>query len=304
MKSKSVSIVLVGLAVSLAGWSFADEAPVVEANSANITTLASNAVGQPTSVANAAEPGVQPANIHTVMSAPADTSASGGGSDAVRLSRLEQQVANITNMNLPQQLANMQQQVQKMSGQLQVQQHDLKMLSDQQRSFYQDVDQRIEQVKNLISNGSDAGDATTPANNSKKAVKKSSNLSLDAKDASAYKSAFRLVSSKQYRTAIQAFQQYINTYPNGQYVANAHYWMGELFLKTKQSAKALAQFDTVVTDFSSSNKVADARLKAAIVRLGQGQVAKARSEFSAIKKAYPGSTAAQLASIQLQQMDG
>src|SRR3989344_181988 len=60
-----------------------------------------------------------------------------------RLTRLENQLNNLTKMNLPQQLSDVQQELQKLSGQLQEQQRDLKTLNDQQRSFYQDLNQRI-----------------------------------------------------------------------------------------------------------------------------------------------------------------
>ena len=68
-------------------------------------------------------------------------------SEAQRLTRLEQQQNNLANMNLPQQIAHLQQELAQLRGEIQVQQHDLKMLSNQQRSFYQDLDQRLAKLK-------------------------------------------------------------------------------------------------------------------------------------------------------------
>ena len=57
-----------------------------------------------------------------------------------------------------------------------------------------------------------------------------------------------------------------------------------------------------VNEFPKSNKVPDARLKMAMINYTQGKSAQARKELQGIKKQYPGTTAAQLASIQLQQL--
>ncbi len=223
-------------------------------------------------------------------------------SESQRLTRLEQQIDNLTAMNLPQQISDLQQSLAQLRGQLQVQAHDLKMLNDQQRSFYQDLDQRINQLKNLNSgNGSD--------NNSNSDTKKSdtnnssSNVDIHLKDSNAYQSAFSLLEKKQYDKSQAAFEEYLNDYPNGQYVSNAHYWMGEIYLAQKNYAKAETEFKTVITKFPKSAKLADAKLKIAIIHADSGKVDLARREFMQIKKEHPGSTAAQLASIRLQQLN-
>src|SRR4051812_35799120 len=54
---------------------------------------------------------------------------------------LERQVANL-NRSLAQ-MSNLQQQLQDLQGQLDSQKHDIKVLQDQVRSQYQDLDQRL-----------------------------------------------------------------------------------------------------------------------------------------------------------------
>jgi tol-pal system protein YbgF len=215
-----------------------------------------------------------------------------------RVSRLEQQMANLTSMNLPEQIAVMRQQVQQLNGQIQVMQHDLTLLNNQQRSFYKDLQQQIEQIKNL--NGSSDSN-----NNNKKPTTQTKPPSTDInlKDATAYKKAFNLVLDKKYESAKQALQNYISTFPQGEFQPNARYWLGEIFMMNKQWQQALDQFNVIVTKYKNSQKVPDAKLKIALIYLGMGKVEQAKQELQSIREKYPNSTAAQLASIQLQQLN-
>lgn len=221
-----------------------------------------------------------------------------------RLGRLQQQVNNLTNMNLPQQIAELQQQLAQLRGQLQVQSHDLKLLNDQQRSFYQDLDQRINQLKNLSSGSSNtSGNSKSGTAKSTTSTGSPASNNINMKDSSAYQAAFILLTKKQYDKSQAAFQGYLNDYPNGKYVSNAHYWLGEIFLAQKNNKQAEKQFHTVITSFKNSPKVPDAKLKLAIIHAGEGKIKQARQELMRLKKQHPGSTAAQLASIRLQQLN-
>jgi tol-pal system protein YbgF len=83
---------------------------------------------------------------------------------------------------------------------------------------------------------------------------------------------------------------------------NAHFWLGELGLMHEKYDAALKQFQMVVSQYPKSNKVPDAKLKIAMIRAATGKLDVARQEFKEIRKSYPGTTAAQLASIRLQQL--
>jgi tol-pal system protein YbgF len=234
-----------------------------------------------------------------------------------RLSRLEQQMANLTAMNMPQQISDLQEKVQQLNGQLQVQSHDLKLLNQQQRSFYKDLDDRINQLSNLSnSNGmghsdkvlSDSKGPTTqqPAIKHKTTQPHStvhpSSQSLPSNDVKTYQSAFSLLSKKQYLGAKQGMQSYIDKHPSGKYAANAHYWLGEINMHQDQKNDAINAFNTVIREFPKSNKVPDALLKLGMLDQQAGNRSQALSFFHQLKKQYPSSTAAQLANIYIQQL--
>ncbi len=289
VKGAAAAFLLIGTSLSFA------EAPVVDANASP------DAAGQPAQ-STSAPASIPPASDSNAAAPTATTNMS---SDQ-RLARLERQMGNLARMNLPQQISQLQQQIAQLRGQLEVQEHDLQLLNKQQRSFYQDLDNRINQMKNLNAgnNGSASGSSSnaSPAKPDKNAID-TSVTSLKLKDASTYQSAFSQLTKRHYDKAKQALQNYLNVYPNGNYVADATYWLGEIYLVQKDYPKALTQFNAVIKSHPKSSKVVDAKLKVAIIHANTGKVEQARSELMAIKKQHPNSTAAQLANIRLQQLD-
>ncbi|MBW5803048.1 tol-pal system protein YbgF [Coxiella endosymbiont of Ornithodoros amblus] len=221
-----------------------------------------------------------------------------------RLARLEQQLNNIINMNLPQQISDLQKQLAQVRGQLQVQERNLELLNNQQRSFYRDLDQRITQLKNLNSNNSDSSNDNSASSSQKPSTGDTSNTNnIQLQDSNTYRQALDLLTKKQYDKAEAFFQNYLNDYPNGSYVANAHYWLGEIYLQQKDRKNAAHEFQTVRDRFPKSEKVLDAKLKLAIIDAEDGEIKQAKEELTKIKKQHPGSTAAQLANIRLQQLE-
>ncbi|AAO89658.2 tol-pal system protein YbgF [Coxiella burnetii] len=221
-----------------------------------------------------------------------------------RLARLEQQLNNIINMNLPQQISDLQQRLAQVRGQLQVQERNLELLNNQQRSFYRDLDQRITQLKNLNSNNSDSSNDNSASSSQKPSSGDTSNTNnIQLQDSNTYRQALDLLTKKQYDKAQASFQNYLNDYPNGSYVANAHYWLGEIYLQQKDRKNAAHEFQTVRDKFPKSEKVLDAKLKLAIIDAEDGKIKQAKEELTEIKKQHPESTAAQLANIRLQQLE-
>jgi len=221
-----------------------------------------------------------------------DDAQASSGSLSERVDRISQQVANITRMNVPQQVADMQQKMAELQGQIEVAQRDLKMLSQQQARLYQDLSQRLSQLKG----GDKTMTSAAPVSDQSKAVV------AKATDVTSYQNAFKLLSSKQFDKAADAFTVYLKDYSKGQFAANAHYWLGEIAMQKKAYGDAYAQFQLLIAQYPDSNKVADAKLKVAIIHGIKGKKDLAKIEFKQIEKEYPNSTAAQLASIQLQKL--
>ncbi len=321
-KSKIVSLLGMTAAMSLVAVAFVQAdgvAPVVDINNDHVQLAANTNNQQPATVTDVSDNDADDASANSrnnPAASPAPANAMMDPSMPVdqRVNQLAKQVQNITTMNLPEQISDLQNQIQQLRGQLQVQSHDLQLLNTQQRSFYQDVDQRIQQLKVLINNN---GSSSTPASSTPAAKTKktpavgsvTSQLNandaaekFNLKDAQTYQAAFAQVLKKKFTDAMEGLQNYLSSYPNGRYAVNAHYWLGEIYLRQSQSKKAIQEFSTVVKNYPKSNKVADSKLKIAMIHMSQGKKDQAKTEYQALKKQYPGTTAAQLASIQLQQL--
>lgn len=223
------------------------------------------------------------------------------GSIDQRVSRLEQQISNLVRMNLPQQINDLRQTISQLQGQLQVQDRDIKTLTTKQNDFYQDLQQQIAKLKK--SNGtSSSSDMTTPETTSTPSTDTTVSDKMTLNDSDTYSKAFRLVSARHFKQAKTAFDDYLQKFPKGRFVASAYFWLGEIAMSNKDYDTAKIQFQTIISKYPASSKVPDAKLKLATVHATIGKTDLARQEFSQIKQSYPGTTAAQLASIRLQQM--
>jgi tol-pal system protein YbgF len=248
----------------------------------------------------------------TPSNPPAD-SAPNDDNASPNAARLEQQVRNLIRMNLPDQITQLRQQVEKLRGQIQVQAHTIETLKQRlAQKQAENKDQKpVEDVKENQDKNPDqksvppvkADDsAAAPAQTTDQAPTPPS-VTKSSDEAGAYRNAFNMLIKKQYAPAGEAFESYLKQYPNGQFLVNAHYWLGEIYLLQKKSSLALEQFQAVVDQFPHSSKVSDSKLKIAQILAQTGKVKEARVLLTTIIKKYPGSTAAQLAKIQLQQLN-
>lgn len=270
------------------------------------------------------KPVIQKQKIKTVTSfEPNDTSTQINTSNLTteqRLSRLEQQLNNLAQMNLPARLDSLQQEVDKINGQTEQHDHDLKALNDQLRSFYSDLEKRINQTKgiNPSDNLDHSASSSTSLDSKDVPINKSANLHSGSstlptagsavaepdqqsvpKEQKAYDEAFAALQQKKYDLASDKLRTYIKTYPKGTYIIYAHYWLAECYYILNQLNAATTEFKFVLDKYPSSTKTPDALLKLGMIHSHTGKTQLAKSEFLKVKQRYPGTTAAQLAAHQL-----
>jgi tol-pal system protein YbgF len=257
-----------------------------------------------------------------------------------RVTILERQISNQTQLNVPTQLDNLQQEIQALRGRIDVESHDLKTMQQQLQNMYQDLDNRL---ANKAGEGKLSSAPTTtkldaapipsvPNKNvtnapvvPNKTVTKSFNKTFDKsisaptsnntnlsapivnadtgkhfiQEQDAYLIGYNNIKNHEYNKAIIAMQNYLQNFPKGQYAANAHYWLGELYLINNDSKKAIVEFQTVINEYPNDPKIADAKLKIGFIYYDNGQTAQAKQQLLAVKKEYPGTTVAQLAASRL-----
>jgi tol-pal system protein YbgF len=223
----------------------------------------------------------------------------------------------------------MQQEIQELRGQLEVQSHELKLLKDQQLSFYKDLDDRLRQspatIKNTTANSLSKAEislnqpssatghiipAPVPTIKSDSAAT-SNNVTVTppttgkvnpADEQLSYMAAYELVRNKQFENAIPAMQAFLTKYPHGGYTANAQYWLGELFMVKKNYPEAIEHFDIVLTQYPNSSKAAASLLKEGYALAASGKSNEAKQKLNQVLKQYPDTSTAQLAASKLKSL--
>lgn len=232
-------------------------------------------------------------------------------SPAQRLDKVEAQVDNLNRQNLSSKMNDLQEKVQQISGKVDEQSHQIEQLSNQTKSYYQDLNQRMDKGKTsavpgavtpAVPNATVTTPGATPAVKTQPG-KKMTQAAIDAanlKEQQLYQTAIDLLPDKKYDESSKKLNDYLRRYPKGVYISNAHYWLGEIALLQKNYMQAEAEFKIVIDRFPNSKKVSDAMLKLALVHENQGKHEDAKAELKQVMKKYPNSTAAQLAKQQLE----
>lgn len=217
------------------------------------------------------------------------------------------------NPELLEKIQGLQQEVQELRGQLEVQAHQLKQLQEQQLSFYKDLDERL---RNAASNTSpekkaetnldmDELSKTPPSAHSTEQQPSVTPSSVEkgpsnpADEQIKYLAAYDLITSKQYDNAITEMNEFIAKYPQSGYSANAHYWLGEVYMIKHDYSKAMEHFNAVLQTFPSSNKAGACLLKLGYAQIASGDVAKGKNTLQDVIKKYPDTQNARFATTKL-----
>ncbi|WP_161966137.1 tol-pal system protein YbgF [Steroidobacter cummioxidans] len=208
-----------------------------------------------------------------------------------RLLRLERVLANQSLLDLSQRIEAAQAETRVLRGQLDELQHQATQSQTQQRELYGDVDRRLSALEG---NPGAAASAVTPA----------AGLPIPQGDDRAnYQAAFDLLKDAKYPEAINAFKQYLTTFPNGPLADNAQYWLGEAHYVTKQYPDALRDFRTVLEKYPESRKIPDALLKIGYCNYELKNWGEARSALNQVVQRFGDTTAARLAGQRLAKLD-
>lgn len=279
----------------------ADEAPVVDLESDSAQTSVDDGMTSIQPVVPLAKQ-VEPVPTSSGMAdqtMPADING--------QVARLEQQINYLLQLNVPAKLDQLQQAVAALRGLIDIQSQQLKQLETQQRTLYADLDKRIAALSGKSSTGdaqattaapSDAAETSLPVDSTAKAA----DADASAKEIQAYQSVFSLIKDKRYAAAISSLKDYLRQYPDGKFIADAHYWLGELYIISGDSDNAIVEFNLVVNKYGDSCKAADSLLKLADIAFNTARFSQAKQYWQAIVSKYPTCSAARIASGKLQKL--
>lgn len=228
------------------------------------------------------------------------------------------------NLDAHEKIKNLRQEVQELRGQIEVLNHEINKLKEQQLAFYKDLDARIQNKPGIDLSDNrpqpqppqkkDDPTAQRPiqANNDKATeyasmdiqptTKRSSPNTSPADEQISYLQAFELVKSKQFPEALTAMRGFVAKYPNGYYTANAQYWLGELYLAEKNYSDAISHFDVVLQQYPSSNKYSASLLKMGYALADTGRYSEAKEKLREVMKKYPDTNTSSLARNKLEEI--
>ena len=118
-----------------------------------------------------------------------------------------------------------------------------------------------------------------------------------------YDRAFDALKQGQYAEASRLFNAFIRTYPDGELVDNATYWLGESYYVTQNYQIALDTFQQLLSRYPSSGKSADALLKVGYCHHELGDSRKAQETLRSVIQRYPDTPVARLAQSRLRALE-
>ncbi len=208
-----------------------------------------------------------------------------------RLLRIERVMTNQSLLELSQRVENLQNEVRTLRGQADELKFNADSQREQQRELYADLDRRLQ-----ASEG--AGNAAVQAPRS------GGGLPVpEGNDRANYQAAFDLLKDSKYPEAVQAFKQFLTTFPDSSLADNAQYWLGESHYVMKDYPQALRDFHTVIDKYPQSRKLPDALLKLGYCNYELKNWKEARTSLSQVVQQFSDTTAARLASQRLAKME-
>jgi len=204
------------------------------------------------------------------------------------------------------QVQQLQQEVQILRGLVEEQGYTLNRLKQQHLDDYIDLDRRLSGGTPGVNSGgvapTQAGSYRTPsapsstqANNTATPRPQASPQNNESERVS-YEQALDLaLNKKDYKNAIAALNDLLVAYPNGRYAANAHYWLGELYVVDGKSQQARQWFSDLISKFPNHSKTPDGKYKLGKIYFDMGDKAQAKILMAEVSNS--GSDSAGLADI-------
>jgi tol-pal system protein YbgF len=251
-----------------------------------------------------------------------------------RVARIERVLENQGGSDVMLRMQQLQQEMQELRGLVETQQFELQKLQRQQRDQFLDLDSRLGAEPGSGEPGAPVGTSgaapgasgpidvsgadlkppvgavepppvTAPVPSSPAAVgipALPAPETTGGNERDAYRDAFELLKERKYPEAVDAFNDLLRRYPQGEFTDNARYWLGETYYVQRNYPAALAEFDRLVQLNPTSNKIPGAMLKIGYIQYEQEAYDQARAALTQVVTQFPDSTEARLARSRLDRM--
>jgi len=110
-----------------------------------------------------------------------------------------------------------------------------------------------------------------------------------------YSFAKKSFDQENYETARDAFEKFLETYPDSDKADNARFWIGEVYFNEEWYEKAILEYQKVIENFPDGNKVAAAYLKQGIAFQKLGETGNAKLVLKELIRKFPDANEANIA---------
>lgn len=220
-----------------------------------------------------------------------------GRDNEARIAKLEEQIRNIGVVQLLGQIDQLNSEIAKLRGQLEVLGNENQQIEKRQRDFYLDLDSRLKRLEggaggNPASADGTGGSAAVLPPSAAAPPAAAPSKEDQAREVKAYDAASNLFRRNDFASAVDAFRAFLKDYPGSQLAPNAQYWIGISYANMKDYRNAMAAQEALLAKFPQSPKAPDALLAVAALQAEQGDSGSARNTLEDIIARYPASEAA------------
>lgn len=181
-------------------------------------------------------------------------------------------------------------------GQLEMNGHNIGQSQQRQKDLYVDLDARLRKLESMPIAAIPPTESSMalPGQSSQPAVPVDSAAELKS-----YESAHELFKAGKYKESAEAFEKFLEAFPNGKYTPNAYYWLGYAHFSQKNYKAAIAGQQKLISLYPDNQKVPDAMYNIANSQIQLSEVEDAKKTLRTLLEKYPQSDAAPLAKKRL-----
>ena len=181
--------------------------------------------------------------------------------------------------NVQMRLGEYDQLIRDMNGKVENIEYRLNTLEKKMEVIEKDIDLRFSQMSKKAGMTAPAPTAKSSSNNASKAQNKAA-LKTDVAPKELYEQALANLKENNLDDAELKFSQFLNTYPKDTLAENAQYWLGEVYYKKQDFAKAAVAFKEGYSKYPEGTKGPDCLLKLGLSMKSLGKTEEACTAFT------------------------
>ena len=205
---------------------------------------------------------------------------------------LEQRILSIENviksqglMDLLSQIDRLNEELNKVKGELEVAQHHIDLSQQRQKDLYADTDGRL---RKLEAGNSSATNTATEIKEPQAQVNITNTTPAESSaESKAFEGAQALLQAGKYKDAFDAFDKFLQGYANSKQVPNAQYGLGYAQFSLKNYKAAIATQQKLISQFPDSLKVPDAKFNIANCQIQLSDIEGAKKSLRDLIAQHP-----------------